>query len=61
MYAGFFDWGGPANVWGSVFFGRGEILLSGEALKFGVIFQKFPLRLLNHMKIMKTILEKCKF
>ena len=39
IYAGFFGWGGPQNVWGGpIFRGWNEILLLGKVLKFGVIF-----------------------
>ena len=43
--AGFFGRGGRANVWGQFFGGRVRILLLSETLKFGVIFQKFALKL----------------
>ena len=40
--------GGPQNVWGGpIFRGRNEILLLGKALKFGVIFQKYALKLIK--------------
>ena len=54
--------GGPQNVWGGpIFRGWNEILLFGKALKFGVIFQNFALKLIKICKIIGTIREKCKF
>ena len=42
--------GGPQNVWGvsPIFRGLNEILLLGKALKFGVIFQKYALKLIKY-------------
>ena len=36
---------------GPIFRGRNEILLLGKALKFGVIFQKYALKLIKKLKI----------
>ena len=41
IFAGFFGWGSPPNVWSPLFAGRDKILLLDEAMKFGVIFGKF--------------------
>ena len=61
IYAGFFGWGGPQNVWvGPIFRGWNEILLLGKALKFGVIFQKYALKLIKTCKIIGKVGEKCK-
>ena len=46
---------------GAIFRGWNEILLLGKALKFGVIFQKFALKLIKISKIIGKIREKCKF
>ena len=57
-----FRFGGPPNVWGCpIFRGWNEILLLGKALKFGVICQKFALRLIKVCQIIGKIREKCKF
>ena len=41
--------GGPKTVWGGPIFRRwNEILLLGKALKFGVIFQKYALKLIKN-------------
>ena len=55
--------GAPKNVfWGGpIFRGWNEILLLGKALKFGVIFQKFALKLIKICKIIGKIRDKCKF
>ena len=46
IYARFFGWGGPPNVWGGpIFEGRNEMFQFEKALKFGVIFQKYSLKL----------------
>ena len=51
--------GGPQNVWGGpIFRGWNEILLLGKALKFGVIFQKYALKLI---KILRKLEKKCRF
>ena len=44
--------------WGTIFEGRNEILLLGKALKFGVIFQKYALKLIKIWKIIENIREK---
>ena len=65
IYAGFFGWGGSAKCFffggGPIFRGWNEILLSGKALKFGVIFQKFALKLIKICKIIGKIRVKYKF
>ena len=43
---------------GPFFEGRDKILLLGEALKFGVSFQKIDLNLLKNMKYLEIIWEK---
>ena len=54
--------GGPENVWGGpIFQGWNEILLLGKALKFGVIFQKYALKLIKNGKILRRFEKKCKF
>ena len=59
IYAGFIGWGGPPNVFGGpIFRGWNEILLLGKALKFGVIFQKYALKLIKIWKIIEKIREK---
>ena len=41
--------GGPQNVWGGpIFRVWKEILLLGKALKLGVIFQKYALKLIKN-------------
>ena len=43
--------GSPQNVWrGPIFRGWNEILLLGEAIKFGILFQKFALKLMKKLK-----------
>ena len=46
---------------GPIFRGWNEILLLGKALKFGVIFPKLALKLIEICKIIGKIREKCKF
>ena len=46
---------------GPIFRGWNEILLLGKALNFGVIFQKFELKLIKICKIIGKIREKFKF
>ena len=46
---------------GPIFRGLNEILQLGKALKFGVIFQKYALKLIKNWKINEEIREKCKF
>ena len=61
IYARFFGWGGPPNVWGGpIFEGRNEIFQFEKALKFGVIFQKYSLKLTS-WKFIEKIREKCQF
>ena len=43
---------------GPIFEGRNEILLLGKALKSGVIFQKYALKLIKNWKIVEKIREK---
>ena len=51
--------GGPQNVWGGpIFLGWNEILLLGKALKFGVIFEKYALKLIKKLKNIEKIREK---
>ena len=53
--------GGQQNVWWSDYFRVERILLLGKALKFGVIFQKYPLKLKKIEKLMRKFEKKCKF
>ena len=54
--------GGPENVWGGpIFRGWNEFLLLGKALKFGVIFQKYALKLIKKLKKLRKFEKKCKF
>ena len=54
------EWVRP--MFGGPFFeGREKILVSGEALKFGAIFQKFALKLLNICKFKEKISENANF
>ena len=54
--------GGLPNVWGVRFFEDGkEILLLKIALKFGVIFQKYALKLIKIRKIIEKNSKKGKF
>ena len=54
--------GGPENVWGGQILRRwNEILLLGKALKFGVIFQKYALKLIKNWKNIEKFQKKCKF
>ena len=46
---------------GPIFRGWNEILLLGKALKFGVIFQKYALKLIKNGKNWENSREKCKF
>ena len=56
MHARFSVERGPPNVWGVRFFeGRNEILLLGKAIKFGVIFQKYGLKLIKLRKFTAKI------
>ena len=51
IYAGFFGWGGSTKCLGGLLFrGWNEILLLGKALKFGVIFHKYALKLIKKLK-----------
>ena len=50
--------GGPKMFGGPIFEGRNEILLLGEALKLGVIFQKYALKLIEIWKIVEKMREK---
>ena len=51
IYAGFFGWGGPQNVWGgAIFRGWNEILLLGKAQIFGVIFQKICIKINKNLQ-----------
>ena len=43
---------------GPICLGWNEILLLGKALKFGVIFQKYALKLRKNWKIIEKIREK---
>ena len=43
---------------GPIFRGWNEILLLGKALKFGVIFQKYSLKLIKNWKNIEKIREK---
>ena len=43
---------------GPIFRGWNEILLLGKALKFGVIFQKYALKLIKNWKTIEKIREK---
>ena len=45
-------------VGGPIFEGRNEILLLGKAIKFGVILQKYALKLIEIWKIIEKIREK---
>ena len=46
---------------GPIFRGWNENFLLCKALKFGVIFQKYALKLIKIRKIIEKIREKCKF
>ena len=46
---------------GQIFRGWNENLLLGKALKFGVIFQKYALKLIKQIETIEKIREKCKF
>ena len=61
--AGFFGWEGSTTCLGRpIFGGWNEILLLGNALKFGVIFQKYSLKLiLENWKIIEKIRENAIF
>ena len=41
-----------------IFRGWNEILLLGRPIKFGVIFQKYALKLIRNLKIIEKIREK---
>ena len=56
MHAGF-SVEGAAVVGGPIFDGRNDILLLGKALKVGVIFQKYGLKLIKIRKIIEKIRE----
>ena len=45
-------------VGGPIFEGRNEILLLGKAIKFGVILQKYALKLIEIWKIIEKNREK---
>ena len=48
IYAGFFGWGGSRKCFGvPIFRVLTEILKLSKALKFGVIFQKYALKLIK--------------
>ena len=63
IYGGFFGLIGPPTkcLGGPIFEGRNEILLLGKALKFGVIFQIYALKLIKIWKIIEKIREKYYF
>ena len=48
-------WGGP------IFEGRNENLRFGKALQFGVIFQKYALKLIKIWKIIENLRENANF
>ena len=52
--------GGVRQMFGGSFFEWNEILLLGKALKFGVIFQKYALKLIKIWKIIEKFEKKCK-
>ena len=53
--------GGPPNVCGVRFFEGGTKFFSWvKALKFGVMFQKFAVKLIKICNIIGKIREKCK-
>ena len=59
IYAGFFGRGGVHKMFGgSIFRGWNEILLLGKALKFGVIFQKYALKLIKKLRKLLRKFEK---
>ena len=45
---------------GPIFRGLNEICLLGKALKFGVIFQKYALKLIKIEKLPRQFEKKCK-
>ena len=54
--------GGPQIVWGGSDFSRVERNFTiGQTLKFGVIFQKYALKLIKNWKNIEKIREKCQF
>ena len=46
---------------GPIFRGWNEVLLLDKALTFGVIFQKYALKLIKNLKNIENIREKCRF
>ena len=46
---------------GPFFTSRDKILLLGEALQFGGIFQKICIKIIKNLKDYEDISEKCKF
>ena len=46
---------------GPIFRGWNEILLLGRALKFGVLFLKYALKIINFEKLLRKFEKKCKF
>ena len=60
MHVGFFGWWVRQMFGGSDFSRVEQILLQGKDLKFGVIFQKYALKLIKIWKITEKIREKCK-
>ena len=59
IYAGFFRWGGSTKcLGGPIFRGWKIILLLGKALKFGVIYQKYAVKLIKNWKNIEKIREK---
>ena len=62
IYAGFFGWGWSTKcLGGPIFRGWNENLLLGKALKFGVIVQKYALKLIKNLKNIEKSREKCNF
>ena len=62
MDVGYLVEGGPPNVRGSpIFKGRNEIQLLDKALKFGVIFQKYALKLKKFEKVLRKFYKDAKF
>ena len=47
------EWDPENVVLGPIFRGWNKILLLGKALKFGVIFQKYALKLIKNEKIVR--------
>ena len=62
IYSGFFGWRGSRKcLRGPIFRGWKDMLPLGKALKFGVIFQEYALKLIKNWKILRNFEKNASF